>query len=105
MQITPGKLGSNVARQFGSDVTLDRICCRQVLWQKVGPHPAFRQVRGSLNLNGSSRISGIVKDSFGINFTDVLSPGGGLSLSMDEGFDSDDVSDRDSSDEGTLGKS
>ncbi|ODN00590.1 Protein CREBRF [Orchesella cincta] len=30
---------------------------------------------------------------------DVLSPGGGLSLSMDEGFDSDEISDRDSSDE------
>ena len=33
-------------------------------------------------------------------FTDVLSPGREFSLSMDEGFDSDDVSDRDSSDEG-----
>ena len=35
-------------------------------------------------------------------FTDVLSPGREreFSLSMDEGFDSDEVSDRDSSDEG-----
>ena len=34
--------------------------------------------------------------------TDVLSPARDFSLSMDEGFDSDDASDRDSSDEGTV---
>lgn len=44
-----------------------------------------------------SQIIRIILIIFG---TDVLSPGREFSLSMDEGFDSDDVSERDSSDEG-----
>jgi hypothetical protein len=62
---------------------------REAVWQRRDPRPHLLST-GSLAEGGStSSLS-----------ADVLSPGGGLSLSMDEGFDSDQLTDQDSSDEG-----
>ncbi|OXA44082.1 Protein CREBRF [Folsomia candida] len=61
---------------------------REAVWQRRDPRPHLLST-GSLAEGGStSSLS-----------ADVLSPGGGLSLSMDEGLDSDQLSDGDSSDD------
>jgi hypothetical protein len=87
---------------------------REAVWLRRDPRPHLLST-GSLAEGGSTsslsagRHHPTTSSSFSsflgqnhqeCNFADVLSPGGGLSLSMDEGLDSDQLSDGDSSDEG-----